>query len=229
MAYNRLPAALFNNAVEDGPGYFNYSLCCAITSPAVTGGNVVYEQGSSTSPFSYAPNSSLITTLNANNLPSSGATIEVYGAQANLKVPYSYLYSLEVQQALPWDLVATLGYQGSTGRHYSRLVNQNYLYNNTNTPFYAAYFAQDDSNQYYNGMNAHLSKRLQHGFTFDAIYTWSKAMDEVSNGDQADAAANQTYPQDNRTELGPSDYDVGTGLRSPAYGPFLVRMAVTGW
>ncbi len=151
----------------------------------------------------------MITTLNANNLPSNGATIEVYGAQANLKVPYSYLYSLEVQQALPWDLVATLGYQGSTGRHYSRLVNQNYLYDNTNSPFYASYFAQDDSNQYYNGMNAHLSKRLQHGFTFDAIYTWSKAMrPEVSNGDQADAAANQTYPQDNRTELGPSDYDV---------------------
>ena len=237
MAYNRLPSALFNNAVEDGPGYFNYSLCCAITSSAVTGGNVVYELGSSTSPFSYAPNSSLITTLNANNLPSNGATIEVYGAQANLKVPYSYLYSLEVQQALPWDLVATLGYQGSTGRHYSRLVNQNFLYDNTNSPFYASYFAQDDSNQYYNGMNAHLSKRLQHGFTFDAIYTWSKAMDEVSNGDQADAAANQTYPQDNRTELGPSDYDVrnrftlsGLWTIPGAHsGSALVNSVTNGW
>jgi hypothetical protein len=101
-----------------------------------------------------------------------------------------------------------LGYQGSTGRHYSRLVNQNFLYSNTNSPFYASYFAQDDSNQYYNGMNAHLSKRMRHGFQIDAIYTWSKAMDQVSNGDQADAAANQTYPQNNATELGPSDYDV---------------------
>src|SRR6201999_4668886 len=29
MAYNRLPAALFNNAAEDGPGFFNFSVCCA--------------------------------------------------------------------------------------------------------------------------------------------------------------------------------------------------------
>ncbi|GGG90712.1 TonB-dependent receptor [Silvibacterium dinghuense] len=208
MAYNRLPVALFNNAAEDGPGYFNYSLCCATTSSAVTGGNIVYETGSSSSPFSYAANPSLITALNARNLPASGATIEVYGAQANLKTPYSYVYSLEVQRELPWEMVMTVGYQGSTGRHYTRLVNQNFLYDNTNTPFYASYFAQSDSNQYYNGLNAHLSKRMKYGFQLDAIYTYSKAMDQVSNGDQADASANQTDPANNRTELGPSDYDL---------------------
>ncbi|HEX5235478.1 MAG TPA: TonB-dependent receptor [Silvibacterium sp.] len=215
MAYNRLPTALFNNAVEDGPGYFNFNVCCATTSPNVNANqptmpplDVVYETGSSTSPFSYAPSPTLATPLNANNLPASGATIEVYGTPANLKVPYSYLYSLEIQHELPWDFVATLGYQGSTGRHYSRLVNQNFLFDNTNTPFFASFFAQDDSNEYYNGMNAHLSKRLRHGFLFDAIYTWSKSMDQVSNGDQADAAANQTDPANNRTELGPSDYDL---------------------
>ncbi len=206
MAYNRLPTALFNNAVEDGPGYFNFSLCCATAPNSGTG--IVYSLGTSTSPFSYPANPNLITPLNSRNLPANGTTIEVYGAPTNLKTPYSYIYSLEVQRELPWDFVATVGYQGSTGRHYSRLVNQNFLYNNTNTPFYASYFAQNDSNQYYNGLNAHLSKRMRHGFSFDAIYTYSKAMDQVSNGDQADAAANQTYPQNNATELGPSDYDV---------------------
>lgn len=211
IAYNRLPAALFNNGVEDGPGYFNFSICCATTSPYVSPTSPVqvqYVTGTSTSPFSYPPNASLITPLNARNLPANGTTIEVYGVQPGLKTPYSYLYSLEVQRQLPWDMVATLGYQGSNGRHYTRLVNQNFLYDNTNTPFYAAYFAQSDSNQYYNGMNAHLSKTLRHGLLFDVIYTWSKAMDQVSNGDQADSAANQTFPQDNRTELGPSDYDL---------------------
>ena len=206
MAYNRLPAALFNNAAEDGPGYFNFSVCCA-TSPTNNPG-VVYSRGSSTSPFSYPANPNLITPLNAGNLPANGQTIEVYGAQANLKTPYSYIYSMEVQRELPWDMVATVGYQGSTGRRYSRLVNQNFLYSNTNSPFYAAYFAQDDSNEYYNGMNLHLSKRMRHGFQVDAIYTYSKSMDQVSNGDQADAAGNQTDPAHNNTELGPSDYDL---------------------
>jgi Carboxypeptidase regulatory-like domain/TonB-dependent Receptor Plug Domain len=207
LAYNRLPAALFNNAVEDGPGFFNFSICCATAANANPG--VVYSAGASTSPFSFPANPNLITPLNSRNLPVDPTkTIEVYGAPSDLKVPYSYLYSLEVQRELPWDMTATLGYQGSTGRHYSRLVNQNFLYSNTNTPFYAAYFAQDDSNQYYNGMNVHLAKRVRHGVQFDVIYTWSKAMDQVSNGDQADSAANQTDPAHNNTELGPSDYDV---------------------
>lgn len=245
MAYNRLPAALFNNAVEDGPGYFNYGICCATTSNATTNPNnptgppqdVIYETGSSTSPFSYAPNPSLITALNSRNLPADGASVEVYGAPANLKTPYSFIYSLDVQQQLPWDFVATLGYQGSTGRHYSRLVNQNFLYSNTNAPFNAAYFAQDDSNEYYNGMNAHLSKRMRHGFLFDVIYTWSKSMDQVSNGDQADALANQTYPMDNRTELGPSDYDVRNRITASGLwtipgthgGNSLVNAITNGW
>jgi hypothetical protein len=115
-------------------------------------------------------------------------------------------------------------------------VNQNFLYNNTGSPFYAAYFAQDDSNEYYNGMNAHLSKRMRHGFQFDTIYTWSKSMDQVSNGDQADAAANQTYPQNNAFELGPSDYDVrhrvnvsGLWTIPGTHGNELLRTATNGW
>ncbi|WP_446742452.1 carboxypeptidase regulatory-like domain-containing protein [Silvibacterium acidisoli] len=241
MAYNRLPVALFNNAIENGPGFFNYSLCCATTSPDTGAGIVQYQTGSSTSPYSYAANSSLITQVNANGLPvtSTGAfiPIEVYGAQQNLKTPYSYLYSLEVQRELPWDFVATVGYQGSTGRHYTRLVNQEFLYDNTNSPFtQGAYFAQSDSNEYYNGMNLHLSKRMRHGLQFDAVYTWSKAMDQVSNGDQADSAANQTDPADNRTELGPSDYDIrhrvtvsGVWTIPGTHGNGIVSSFTNGW
>ena len=40
-----------------------------------------------------------------------------------------------------------------------------------------------------------------------AVYTYSKSLDEVSNGDLADSNANQTDPANNKTEWGPSDYD----------------------
>jgi hypothetical protein len=40
----------------------------------------------------------------------------------------AYRYSLEVQYELPYQLVATLGYQGSAGRHFLRLVNQNFVF-----------------------------------------------------------------------------------------------------
>lgn len=118
-----------------------------------------------------------------------------------------YLYSLETQYQLPWDFTAALGYSGSTGHHFARLVNQDFLYNTTNSPVYAAYFAQTDSNMNYNAMNAQLRHTMRHGVAMGLVYTYSKSLDQVSSGDLADSSANLTNPANNATEWGPSDYD----------------------
>lgn len=246
LAYNRLNDALFNNAVEDGPGYLNFGICCGTASTdfgtPYDGGQILYALGSSSSPFSYPVNPALATGTLPNGLPANGVGIEVYGAFPNTKNAYSYLYSFEVQRELPWQITFTAGYQGSNGRHYPRLVNQLFLYNTSvngvGTPFSSgAYFGQTDSNQYYNGLNLHGSKRLSHGFTFDVIYTYSKAMDQISNGDAANANGNQTDPAHNNTELGPSDYDVRhrvtllgiwdiPGMKS---GNYFLKALTNGW
>jgi hypothetical protein len=208
-AMNRLNFSILDNATEDGPGYFNYSICCG-TAPGdfntpFDGGQIVYSLGSSNSPASYAPNPALKTAL-VNNLP-VGQQIEVYGSPARVKTPYAYLYSLETQMQLREDVVLTVGFQGSEAHHLPRLVNENFLYNIAATPFSAAYFAQTDSNSNYAGLNVHLSKTMKHGYLIDATYTYSKSLDQISNGTGADALANQTDPANNRTEWGPSDYD----------------------
>ncbi len=213
MAYNRLPVALFAQAAEDGPNYLNYGLCCATAPGGVGTSGVQYGLGSSQSPFSYAANPFLAVGTNTAGLPNNGATIEVYGSTpSEVKTPYSYLYSFEVQRQLPLQWVLTAGYQGSLGRHYSRLVDQNFLYNQNvgtaSTPFYAAYFAQTDSVQSYNALNIHGHRSFTQGVTFDAVYTYSKSLDQISNGDSPNANGNQTDPANNATEYGPSDYDV---------------------
>jgi hypothetical protein len=156
-------------------------------------------------------NPALATGVNENGFPNpfGGGTpsVEVYGAFPDTKPPMSYLYSLETEYQLPADFTATLGYAGSTGHHYARLVNQNFLYNNENSPVYASYFAQTDSNQNYNALNAQIRHTAQHGLAMSLVYTWSKSLDQVSNGDLANANANQTNPADNKSEWGPSDYD----------------------
>jgi hypothetical protein len=249
MAYNRLDDVLFDPALEDGPGIFNYGICCG-TAPQdfgtpFVGGQILYALGSTNSPASYPVNPLIKTTLNSKNLPvtSNGSPIgiEVYGANSNLKTPYSYMYSLEVQQDLGHQLVATVGYQGSTGRHYARLVNQNFVRANSNAstnPFpNGAYIAQTDSNQYYNALNVHLVKRYRSGFSLDGTYSYSKSMDQISSGDGADGSANQTFPQDNSRELGPSDFDakhrvtaIGTYEFSPYHGGSeLTKLAANGW
>jgi hypothetical protein len=147
----------------------------------------------------------------------------VYGAPSNLKYPSSDLYSLDIQRSLGFNTTATIGYAGSLGRHYARLVNQNFLYNQANSPVYAAYFAQTDSVQNYNSLNARLERPMRHNIAYTINYTYAKSLDQVSNGDLADGSANQTNPGNNASEYGPSDYDVkhrviATGLyQSPKF------------
>ena len=229
LAYNRLDDVLFDPALEDGPGVFSYGICCGVApgdfgpgsgpfdpSPALPAGQIQYTLGTSTAYNSYPINPAAKTAITANGLPASGISIEGYGALPNLPNPYSYLYSLEVQHELPGRVVVTVGYQGSTGRHYSRLVNQNFVSPQTvmvngspvNSPFFALYLAHNDSNQYYNALNVHFDKTYKSGLSLNGTYTYSKSEDQVSNGDGADGFGNQTDPAHNYTELGPSDFDV---------------------
>src|SRR5207244_2051423 len=87
-----------------------------------------------------------------------------------------------------------------------RLVNQNFLYPNSPS-FFAVYFSQPDVNSNYNALNVTLTRRFARGFQIQGNYRFSKSIDQVSN-EGPGFVTNQTYPQDNRTERGPSDFDV---------------------
>ncbi len=57
----------FSPAYENGPGYFNYGLCCAglqAAAPNAIGTGIVFEYGTSDSPFSYAANPNLAVGVN---------------------------------------------------------------------------------------------------------------------------------------------------------------------
>ncbi len=159
----------------------------------------------------------------------------------NTKQPVSDLYSLEVQYQLPCNFVGTLGYTGSVGRHFARLVNQNFIFSQcypatTNcgaatslTPVNAAYFAQTDSNQSYNALNVNLTRHVASGLFFSAYYTYSKSLDQVSHGDAADSNANQTNPANNATEWGPSDYDVRQRITVTGVKKSRMCIPATAW
>ena len=245
VAYNRLPNALFDNTFQNGPGVAQFGFCCGTAvgdfgSP-YAGGTILYELGTSTSPFSYAPNPATDVGTGPTGIPNN-TSIQVYGANPHLETPYTYLYSLEVQRELGHNYVATLGYQGNTTRHEPRLVNQDFIYPTqavmSTNPFQQGYFqAQTDSEANYNGLNVGLNRRFNRGLTVTAVYTWSKALDEISFGAQADADANQSYPSINRDNYGPADYDVqnrftASGLWDiPTYKPDnkIMKLVTGGW
>ncbi|HEX4007202.1 MAG TPA: TonB-dependent receptor [Acidobacteriaceae bacterium] len=235
MSLDNIDEEPISPAYENGPGYFDYGLCCGglqSTDPNSTGTGIVFEFGNSDSPFSYAPNPNLAvgvnpTTGTPNAFTPPGGTpstpqVETYSILPGMRQPTLYNFSFDTQFAIPWQMALTVGYQGATGFHFLRLVDQNFLYPQSNgtcasggacmpgvnqTPFYAAYVPTSDVHTVYNALNTHLEKRLQHGVDFSIVYTWSKSMDNASE-EGPGFESNQTDPSNDAAEYGPSDFDV---------------------
>ena len=210
ISYNRIPDVLFTNAAANPPTFASYGICCGFASSPFAGGQILYALGASNSPFSYPFNPALAQGIDPTTGAPRGATgsIEIYGALPEEPNAYVYAYSLEAQYALPFKLTATIGYQGSAGHKLIRLVNEKFIFPTpSSSPFSAVYFPTPDVNSNYNALNAQLSRRLSAGLQMQINYRLSKSIDQLSY-EGPGAATNQTYPQDNRTERGPSDFDV---------------------
>lgn len=266
VSYDRLDDVLFINGYENGAptaGYFNYGLCCAglqATNPNADNTGIVFEYGTSNSPFSYAPNPNLKTGVNPNTgtpnafVPPGGTPftpqVETYSASPHTRQPTLYNYSFGLERQLPYQMALQIGYQGASGFHFVRLVNQNFLYNQSNgtcatggtctpgvnqSPFYASYVPTTDVHSSYNALNVSLQKHMAHGVEVNAVYTWSKSLDNASN-EGPGAVTNQTNPAFPKTEYGPSDFDVrhrvsvvGLWTLPGPSGNGLKALALAGW
>jgi hypothetical protein len=224
-AYNHLDLSLFENIIQNGPGIASFGVCCGESTldggTANDGGQIDYVHGVGNNLYSFPANPAFATGIAPGGFPYNigGGTppqVGLYGVGGKIRNPVSYLFSLDTQMELPGALTFTIGYAGSLGRHYARLVNQNFLYPTsytaggvtTTTPAGTDFLAQTDSGQSYNSLNLDLVKQLHHGLQFDVDYTYSKALDNITNGDQSDGNANQTDPANNAAEWGRSDNDV---------------------
>lgn len=212
IAYNRLPDVLFSNTRGNPPfGIARFGICCGTASTdfgtPFVGGQILYAVGAGGSINGFPINPLLAQGLDpATNLPKAGA-IEIYGSPQKVPNSYVYAYSLETQVDLPYALTATVGYQGSAGHKLIRIVNQNYLYPGAKNPkIFQAFFPTPDVNSNYNALNVELTRRFSKGFQLQANYRFSKSIDQLSY-EGPGFVTNQTYPQDNRTERGPSDFD----------------------
>ncbi len=213
IGYDRLPNALLANARRNPPNGSIFGICCGTNgttdgfgSPFV-GGQITYVQSGDGTILGYPANPLIGGGTNpATGLPNAGA-IEIYGTPRNLPDASVYRYSLEGQYELPGNMTATLGYQGSQGRHFVRILPIHIIAPGSNPNVYAAYFASADVNSNYNAMISRLQGRLLKQFSFDMNYRWSKSLDTASFESPC-ACTNQSFPVDQKTEHGPSDFDV---------------------
>ena len=223
IAFDRFDNNTFDNTRNNPPYVANYGICCGTEAGAFgtpfVGGQIAFDLGTSNNPQSYPANPALITPLNpANGLPTilaNQSAPNIYSTPTDMPVPYVYLYSFQMQESLPKDWVFTLGYQGSAGHHLLRIKNLAYFYANLNPDVDNVYQFTPDTNSNFNALNTQLEHRFRHGISANVLYTWSKSIDQIS-AEGPGYVTNQTYPIDDATERGPSDYDATHNFRAYA-------------
>ena len=161
--------------------------------------------------------------LNALYADAKAAGISLSATNPNFKNAYIESFNLNLQQALPWGMVAQLYYDGSVGRHLLIVSNINQPVGASTTHPFTALSASSpvaangaiNSNisernsigtSNYNAMWAVLSKNITHGLQFSMNYEWSKSLDLNSLGSQGG-----TVLQDSNNpalNYGLSDFDV---------------------
>jgi hypothetical protein len=136
----------------------------------------------------------------------------VTGFEGNPGTITNYHYSLDAQYQLPFDIVATLGYQGSEMRHLYVQSNWNAIAaangfalnpKVNNVDFYA-----NAGTGNFNALITTLTHNFAHGFQAEVQYTWGKAMDENSGPYYEDY-----YPYNTHAAYGRSNYNVANAFK----------------
>ncbi|MBS1798115.1 MAG: TonB-dependent receptor [Acidobacteria bacterium] len=216
IGYDRLGNNVLAAARRNPPNGALFGICCATAGVGAgepdwaagpfVGGQISFVASSDGTIYGYPRNPILGAGTRSNGLPVNGS-VEIWGSNRYLPSASVYRYSLEGQYELPSNLTATLGYQGSQGRHFVRIDRVRIVAPNQNPNLGGVYFAAPDVNTNYNALIARLQGRFMKQFSFDTNYRWSKSID-TSSYEGASGNADQTYPIDQKEERGPSDFDV---------------------
>jgi len=136
----------------------------------------------------------------------------VFVTPRNFSNPYSQNWNLNLQQELSQSFGLQLGYVGSKGTHLVRLLDLNQP-DSTGTRPNGGYGAIDSlspvTSSNYNALQATLRSRSWHGLSGFAGYTFSKSLDDASDGIDYNFAT-VAFPQnghDLAAERGPSNFD----------------------
>jgi hypothetical protein len=135
----------------------------------------------------------------AKGLLASASQPNLRGSEANVRTPYSEQFNLTVEYGLNNTMVASIGYVGAVSRHLQSFPNPNGPvvltphsfsgYKDANgdsvQPFQPyphfggiTYTAYDGSGNY-NSLQTKLEKRMAHGLSFLATYTYSHSLDDA--------------------------------------------------
>jgi carboxypeptidase family protein len=207
LGFNRIPESLTLQARSNPPSF----IASGFSASQIPAGVYTINPNGIHAFYGFPPNPNAIIAFDpTTNIPLSGNP-SINGPLQDMRTPYTFRYSLEGQYDFGHSWVAALGYQGSQSRKFPRTLNYSLLFP-PNPHLGIVNIFQSDVNANYNALLARITHRFSRGLEFNANYRWSKSLDLCSS----DQNCEQTYPFDQTTEHGPSDFDVTHSLTAYA-------------
>ena len=237
LNFNQSEIAITGNAGGNPPDVLNvnYANSSIINGVASIDPRILYGVASNpNSLFGYPANPNAVGGFNSSNLPIAGGAF-IVGFQAKQPTIYTQHYSFDLQYELPYQLVATAGYQGSVSRH---LIVQSQSYVNAFANGQAQnplvqnvdYFA-NTGNSANNQLLLGLKHQAAHHILFDAEFQLAKTFDTGSGPYYQDP-----YPYAPGLAYGRSDFNYGKALKiysvwQPVFfhGNRLLSKVTDGW
>ncbi len=214
LNYNQSELAITANVANNPPtqNFVNYAFTSP-TNPGTNGGNIIYAVSSDIHSINgFPPNPHAITSYNANGLPTAGnANIVIYGdGYGHVPTIYLHHFSMETAYEFGKQIVASVGYQGSLGRHLINHMNPNaaavtsgYTLNPLVT---GGDFWINEGMSNNNAMLIEVKHPMMHRFSADAQFMWAKSMDTNGSGPYYE---DPYLPLYSGYSYGPSDFNVG--------------------
>ena len=146
----------------------------------------------SSGPVGFGPGVSIFGNATAPTSP-----FAIFAVDLNLRTPYIQNYNLNAQYEVRPGMVAQLGYVGSQGRKLFRVRDINQAtpgpaaaalaqsrrpLNGQFPQFSFINYLETSANSNYNALQASIKQRLSRGLNFSVAYTYSKSIDDASNG-----------------------------------------------
>jgi hypothetical protein len=138
------------------------------------------------SPLSYSvtqPNSltNPYTLANAFLTPAINAVPQTYALDPNFKIGYLHYWQASVQQNLSSSIILTLTYHGNEGTHQlQEFLPNTFPAGSPASPYPSGYvYITSNGNSNYNAGSVQLQRRFRSGFSWNGMYTFSKALDDA--------------------------------------------------
>lgn len=218
LNFNQNEIAITANLANNPPtqNFVNYAFTSP-TNPGANGGNIIYAISTDIHSLNgFPPNPHAITSYNASGLPAAGSANIIIVGDGYGNVPSTYIqhFSLETDYQFNNNLVASIGYQGSLGKHLINHMNPNaaaVVAGWTLNPLVTGgdfWINGGMSNN--NAMLVEVKHPMAHHFTADAQFQWAKSMDTDGSGPYAQ---DPYYPLAPIYSYGPSDFNVGKSFK----------------